>query len=342
MVEIDATNAADFLRATGRLPAHASPAVRELAGGVSNIVLRVDLGPGERFVLKQCRERLRVAMDWRAPLERIWTEVAAMRLLFDVLPPGTVPRILFEDRDHYLYAMECAPDDAVTWKQQLMACNFDVQRAVRVGELLARVHVEAAGHPALAGRLADTSLFEHLRVDPYYRTVAQAHPDLAPALEALIAAMPAAPDRTLVHGDFSPKNLLVSGNRLILLDFECAHAGDPAFDIGFLASHLVLKTFRAARLEGPRQVGHHLSLLDLFWASYVAWCNIDHHGDRSRRGVRHAAACLLARLDGKSPVEYRHELDQHAVRRLAREILQGPPGALDFPAFIDRIAPALS
>ena len=224
MLEIDADTAADYLRSTGRVPKGADFSVRELSGGVSNIVLRVDVDGQPPFVIKQCRERLRVAMEWRAPLDRIWTESATLGVLQEILPEGTVPRVLFEDRPNYLFAMTCAPDDAVTWKSLLMEGSADPEIAGRLGTILGTIHEAARTHPALRGTLADTSLFEELRVDPYYRTVARRHPDLAPRIEALIAAMdrPEA-ERTLVLGDFSPKNILVHAGGLVLLDFEmCA------------------------------------------------------------------------------------------------------------------------
>lgn len=312
MREIDAASAADYLRQTGRVPPDAPVRVVELAGGVSNVVLRVDVGDGRPpFVLKQGRERLRVAMDWRAPLRRVWTECEALRVVGALLP-GAVPAVLFEDRDDYLFAMECAPDGMATWKSRLMAGEVDLGVASRVGRLLGALHRRSAGHPALRGRLADTSLFEELRVDPYYRTVARAHPALKPALDDLITTMPAVPP-ALVLGDYSPKNLLVDGRgRLWMLDFECAHAGDPAFDVGFCLSHLVLKLVRA---RGRRA---EVEAAGRFLAGYEAEA---HTPDRS---ARHAAACLLARLDGKSPVEYRGELDQDLVRRLAAECLTAP------------------
>ena len=247
MREIDAQTAADYLRDSGRVPKGAEVRVRELAGGVSNIVLRVDVPGQPPFVIKQCRERLRVAMEWHARLDRIWTESATLGVLRSILPEGTVPEVLFEDRPNYLFAMTCAPDDAVTWKTHLMAGQIDPDIAARLGTILGTIHAEAPKHPALRGTLADTSLFDELRVDPYYRTTARRHPDLAPRIENLIAAMDRPDDeRTLVLGDFSPKNILVHAGGLILLDFECAHAGDPAFDLGFFLSHLLLKAIRTS------------------------------------------------------------------------------------------------
>src|SRR5205814_3289514 len=120
-----------------------------------NLVLRVDVAGRPPFVLKQCRERLRVAMDWRARLDRIWTESATLEVLRAILPEGTVPHVLFEDRPNYLFAMTCAPDDAVTWKTHLMAGRVDLDIAARLGMILGTIHSQAPGHPALRGTLAD-------------------------------------------------------------------------------------------------------------------------------------------------------------------------------------------
>ncbi len=351
MLEITALTTADYLHDSRRVPRQTAVAVRELTGGVSNIVLRVEVAGGPPFVIKQCRERLRVAMDWCARLDRIWTEYATIELLQAILPEGTVPRILFEDRANYLFAMTCAPDDSVTWKSQLMAGRIDPAIAARLGTILATIHAEAPRYPALASKLADTSLFEELRIDPYYRTVARVHTDLAPRIDALIAAMnrPAA-ERTLVLGDFSPKNILVHEGGLILLDFECAHAGDPAFDLGFFLSHLLLKSINAAlrgsqgRLENaaagePPQAdvsqetptsdisdstapssrgAAYIDLAARFWKAYLARRAAGPADEAGlvRRACLHTAACVLARVDGKSPVEYLDAKGQSIARAL--------------------------
>lgn len=327
MRELTAENAAAYLRESGRVPLEREIAVRELSGGVSNVVLRVDIQARSPFVIKQCRERLRVAMDWRARLDRIWAELATLELLTAILPPGTVPSPLFADRPEYLFAMTCAPDDSATWKSVLMEGQADPKVAAELGTLLGTIHAEARGRPELGGTLADVSLFDELRVDPYYRTAARAHPSVAPEIEALIASM-ARPEeeRTLVLGDFSPKNILVHGGGLILLDFECGHAGDAAFDLGFFLSHLLLKTVYL-NYRDPASRPRYEELTLHFWTAYLDriergdW----HARDLVPRGIRHTAACLLARVDGKSPVEYLDETERELVRGMALEAISRPP-----------------
>jgi 5-methylthioribose kinase len=325
MREVTADTAADYLRETGRVPAGRAIAARELGGGVSNVVIRVDVEGRAPLVLKQSRVRLRTQAEWISRLDRIWIEQEALGLLATLLPPGTVPEILFEDRENYLFAMACAPDDAVVWKARLLAGAADPAVARQAGTILATIHAGATGHPALAGPLAGTLVFDQLRIDPYYRRIAQVHPDLEPPLRALIASMACPPRATFVHGDFSPKNILVHARGLTLVDFETAHAGDPAFDLGFFLSHLILKAFRAAPRAEP-----YLELTRQFWEAYRRGAGDD--PERVRRGIAHASACTLARIDGKSPVDYRDDLDPDAVRRLARAALRVEP--IDWEAFL--------
>lgn len=341
MRELNEANTPDYLREAGRVPEGLDIRVSELSGGVSNVVLRVDAPGRPPMVIKQCRERLRVAMDWRARLDRIWAELATMELLGVILPPGSVPAVLFSDRPEYLFAMTCAPDDSVTWKSLLMAGQADADIAARLGELLGTIHSRAAGRPELEGTLADTSLFDELRIDPYYRTIARAHPDVAPWIDGLIAEMER-PDeeRTLVLGDFSPKNILVHSGGLILLDFECGHAGDAAFDLGFFLSHLLLKTIHRRRRDPASRVRYEELTLH-FWGAYLD--RIEAGPWRSERlvprAIRHTMACLLARVDGKSPVEYLDETERSIVRELALEAIQGRPRS--WPELLGVLEPRL-
>jgi 5-methylthioribose kinase len=274
---------------------------------------------------------LRVAMDWRARLDRIWTERAALDLLGSLLPGGIVPTVLFEDRAEYLFAMTCAPDDAATWKTRLMAGQVDPAIAARLGTILGTIHAEAHGHPAMQALLSDTSLFDELRVDPYYRTAANAHPDMAGRIVDLIASMDRpAGFRTLVLGDFSPKNILVHSQGLILLDFECAHAGDAAFDLGFFLSHLLLKAIRASS-NNKRLASAYAGLTPPFWSAYLDRRGLDAAGrsELVRRAILHVAACALARVDGKSPVEYLEGPEQDIARSFARRTLLNEPTSWD-------------
>jgi len=323
MRELTPDNAAEYLRVRGRIGGGSPVSVRELSGGVSNVVLRVDAAGRDPFVIKQCRERLRVAVEWRARLDRIWVEHAVLLLFAELLPEGVAPRVLFEDRDEYLFAMSLAPESSETWKVRLMRGEADREVAARLGSYLAIIHAEGPEHPALAPRLADASLFEELRIDPYYRTTARARPDVADRLEALIADMERPPERrALVLGDFSPKNILVHDDGLVLLDFECAHLGDPGFDIGFFLSHLTLKWVHGVLTATDRR-----ELTGAFLRAYESGVGdrLGPPAESTERAIRHTAACLLARVDGKSPVEYLDERGRDRARRSALALFDQRP-----------------
>jgi 5-methylthioribose kinase len=323
MREITPETVVEHLRRLGRIPAGKPARAEGLGWGVSNVVVRVEVEGEPAFVVKQSRERLRTKAYWASRIERIWSERDALELLGMVLAEGAVPRVLFSEPEDYLFAMTAAPREAAVWKEQLLEGIVEPDVARRAGAILGRMHTQLRDHPGLSGRLADTTVFDELRVDPFYRAIARAHPDLKPAVDALIASMAVAPDRTFVHADFSPKNILVHRRGLTVVDFETAHAGDPAFDVGFFLSHITLKAFRAGD-DG----GRYLALVEPFWDGYHAEAGPG-HPDLSARSTRHAAACMLARVDGVSPVDYLDDEARDRARGVAREILLRPSLGID-------------
>ncbi len=326
MQEITPETIVDYLRTKRRIAEHKSAVAKALGWGVSNIVVRIDIEGEPSIVVKQSRERLRTKALWVSRLERIWIERDALELLGTVLPEGVVPRVLFQEEDDFLFAMSCAPDESVVWKEQLLAGQAEPDVARRAGVILGRIHTQLRDHPGLNGRLADTTVFDELRIEPFYRTIVRVHPDLAQPIDDLIDAMAHPPDKTFVHADFSPKNILVHRRGLTIVDFETAHAGDPAFDIGFFLSHISLKGFRAADAEGKA-----FALVAPFWDGYHSEAGPG-HPDLSSRVTRHAAACMLARVDGTSPVDYLTDDERARVRLVAREILLRPSLELEDPS----------
>jgi 5-methylthioribose kinase len=228
VLELTAENAVSYLRDAGRLPLHRSARVVTLGWGVSNLVLRIMPEGGPDFVIKQSREQLRTRADWRSRLDRIWREVDVMRVLERLLPAGTVPRVLFEDRPNFLFAMEAVAADHVVWKEDLLRGATDPALADVLGDCLARVHAGTLNDPALRESLGDQQVFDELRIDPFYRRIAAVHADLAVPIQALMDDM-SGERLCLVLGDFSPKNILLTGGGVVLVDFETGHFGDPGF-----------------------------------------------------------------------------------------------------------------
>ena len=323
MREVTPETVADYLREAGRVPDGKAIAARAMGWGVSNVVLWVEVEGEPPFVLKQARERLRTRALWVSRLDRIWTERSALECLAPLLPRGVVPEVIFADRENYLFAMTCAPADAVVWKERLLGGLVEPEVAREAGALLGTIHAATLDHPALScGPLADTVVFDQLRIDPFYRTVARAHPEIAATVEALGVPPAGLAHRCFVHADFSPKNILVHSVGLTLVDFETAHAGDPAYDLGFFLSHLLLKAARS----GP-DLGPYPALIETFLDAYRARTEALPLGDLDRRAAAHASACALARVDGKSPVDYLDPSRQGVVRDFALAALLAPPGS---------------
>ena len=320
MLELTPTNVADYLRRKGWVGPN-PVAVEPLGGGVSNAVLRVRT-PECTFVLKQSRPQLRTRDAWFSDLDRVYREQEVMQILHPLLPAGVVPQVLFSDRAEYVFAMSSAPDDARPWKEMLLAGAVDINIGERTGSVLGRMHDATARNPALIDDFRDRAVFVQLRVDPFYRRVQERRPEVAHAVEPLIDHMLSARE-ALCHGDYSPKNILVYEHGFTLVDYETAHQGDPAMDLGFFLSHLLLK---AARRPADRRA--FFDLTRAFWRGYGAEATFAPRTELERRGVAHCGLCLLARIDGTSPVEYLpEEMRREAVRRLGRGLLLERPAS---------------
>jgi len=314
----DAAGLDDALRRLGLLEPGASARWTALSGGVSSDIWRVEL-PGRTVCVKRARPVLAVAAEWRAPVERSGYEVAWFEVAREVCPDA-VPRVLGRLEQPYLFAMDYLDPSAFpVWKRELLAGRVEAAFAGRVGRALGDIHAATAKRSAVAERFATDALFHSLRIEPYFHATAAAHPDLAPRLEAL-AARTAATRIALVHGDVSPKNLLVGPKGPVFLDAECAWYGDPAFDVAFCLTHLLLKSRcvpgeRAALLRS-------FDALAAAHAACVAW---EPRAGFEARAATLLPALLLARVDGKSPVEYLEaDADRDAVRRVARELVGDP------------------
>ena len=294
----------------------AAAAATPLAGGVSSDIWRVELRDGPVCV-KRALPRLRVQQLWEAPVERNrfehdWLVEAAKAA------PGCVPRVLAQGRG--AFAMEYLPPERYpVWKALLRDGTADPAFAARVGETLARIHAATAGRDDLAERFRTDALFHALRLDPYLVSAAAQHPSLAGPLMKLVETT-AGTKRCLVHGDVSPKNILAGPQGAVFLDAECAWYGDPAFDAAFCLNHLLLKC-----LWNPGCTAGYLSCFDALEASYFKEVTWESRGALEARIARLLPGLLLARVDGKSPVEYVVEESQkELVRNTARDLLATP------------------
>jgi 5-methylthioribose kinase len=306
-----------FARSHGIFGSSERVRVTFLGGGVSSLVAKLE-GRASCTVIKQALPELRVRGEWRSR-ERSLIEARCAEVLTELVP-GSAPTPFAVDGTVCAFAMSCAPAGSVTWKDDLMRGQAEEDRAAEAGVLLGRIHVRSNGRLDLAESFDDRSFFDELRLDPYLRATAGRHPDLQLPITDLIN-MALGRRVALVHGDFSPKNLLVApGRPMLLIDHEVAHWGGPAFDTAFALSHLCLKA-----LKFPDRSEAYLGCARRFWASYRAETSQLHAWQAwlEQETALMLGGLLLARIDGKSPVEYlRDEDERERVRGLSRRLIE--------------------
>ncbi len=268
-----------------------------LTGGVSSDIWRVAL-PGRSLCVKRALSTLRVSAEWQAPVSRnaaewAWLQFAAQRY------PDNVPTPLAHDPELGVFAMSfLEPGEHPVWKQQLMAGQVEIETAKAVGHLVGGLHAASAGSADLAKAFDTGENFHALRLEPYLLATSARHPALAQRLAAL--ALQTASIRTaLVHGDVSPKNILIGPKGPVLLDAECAWFGDPAFDLAFCLNHLLLKC-----LVRPEKVDALIISFKALTEAYFDEADWELRASLEARAAALLPALLLARVDGKSPVEY--------------------------------------
>jgi aminoglycoside phosphotransferase (APT) family kinase protein len=295
---------------------------RPLTGGVASDIWKVCLQDGPVCV-KRALAKLRVEADWRAPVERNRYEARWMRRAA-AAAPGSVPKLLGQDEATGALAMQYLPPARYRlWKNELRDAHIDPAFARAVAERLLRIHAATAADPTAAAEFPTDQIFFDIRLEPYLVATAARHPDRAAALHSLVAATQAN-KRALVHGDISPKNVLLGPDGPVFLDAECAWWGDPAFDLAFCLNHLLLKC-----LWRPAARAGFLSLFQVLGDTYLAGVAWEPVAALEARTAHLLPGLFLARVDGKSPVEYiTDEADRDRVRRVARALLAAPVGRL--------------
>jgi aminoglycoside phosphotransferase (APT) family kinase protein len=293
--------------------------VTPLAGGVSCDIWRVDEN-GRQFVVKRALPKLRVQADWFADIARNRHEQDYLKYVENFLP-GSVPRILFSGED--FFAMEFLGQEFRDWKTLLLAGTIELETASNAGETLGRIHSESWQDPE-AGRLFSTDQhFHDLRIAPYLLASAEKNPGIAGLIHTEAKRL-ASTRLALVHGDYSPKNLMVADRRLVVLDCEVAWFGDPAFDLCFLLNHLLLKSL----FLGDRSQAL-LDLIPMVISAYRREIGEDHFQVVSGPAPGLLLCLLLARIDGKSPVEYLIDTSKKDfLRGFVHKHLASPPESL--------------
>jgi aminoglycoside phosphotransferase (APT) family kinase protein len=293
-----------------------------LPGGVSSDIWKVTVG-GELYCLKRALPRLRVAQLWEAPVARNQFEWEWLKLAGSICSDA-VPKLVAHEAQSGLFVMRYLdPAQYPSWKDQLRDGIVAEGTARSVAERLVRIHAATAGKAHVAQQFETDESFYAIRLEPYLVATGKVHRDLRERLDALVRVT-ASTKRALVHGDVSPKNILVGPRGPVFIDAECAWYGDPAFDPAFCLNHLLLKC-----LWRPQHGQAFLACFDRFAAAYLEGVSWEPRASIEARIAGLLPALLLARIDGKSPIEYvTAERDQNRVRAIARPLILRPSGDL--------------
>lgn len=318
--ELNEQTVRDLLEGLGVMEPGLDVTVESLSGGVANTVLAASWRGGD-VVVKQALPKLRVEADWPFDPERTNIERECLTYLAGVLPTGSVPEVVAFDAANHLLVISRAPRDGIVWKELLLAGDVDSAIGADVGRLLGELHRASSQDAAAAATFAAKWPLIQGRTDPFHRTVAEKHQDMREAILAEVERLEGT-NSALVLGDFSPKNIIVYSDRgPVLIDFEVAHYGDPAFDVAYLLTHLALKArHRPTSAPAIRECAA------AFLRAYGESAEDARPPDAAV--VAELGCLLLSRVDGKSPAEYLDAAaDGETVRRVARVLLLEPPGA---------------
>lgn len=291
--------------------------IEKLEGGVSSIILKV-LSASKTYCIKQALPVLKVAKVWHAPVERIYSEINWLKAVAQILP-GMVPEVLGVDRLTNSFIMPFFPPEHYSnWKTELFSEKADISFAASVGKSLAQIHSATANSENIRNTFDNDDIFYALRLEPYFIECANIYPGIADHLKALVARTQSL-KISLIHGDISPKNILAGPNGPVFLDAECAVYGDPAFDVAFCLHHILFKS-----IVKPDSTFELLEAFDALSASYLSGVTWESREPVEMRIAGLLPALMLARISGKSPLDYLDSNTRQISLGIAMQLINSP------------------
>jgi thiamine kinase-like enzyme len=230
--------------------------------------------------------------------------------------PENAPQVYFYDDENYIYGREAAPEDCTMWKADLLGGLLDFEVARKSIESLVTVHNVCSRDSKVAKDFDSKEVFYNLRISPYIEFIVGKYPQLDQFAKEVISDMM---DNkiSLVHGDFSPKNIMNGNRKIWILDFEVAHYGHPAFDVAFFSNHFILKA-----VKNKKYAPSYLNMLGYMLEIYFDKMDYMDKKQLENSYVRTLSLLMIARVDGKSPAEYiTDDSDKDLIRKLGFTII---------------------
>ena len=305
----------------GLLPPDAHLSVNPLSGGVASDIARVAVND-QLYCVKFALPKLRVAADWFAPVERNFAEYSWLRTAASIAPENAVHLYGHSGQAHGFVMEFLTGKDTYLLKTEMLAGRGQESEAAAIGGLLGRIHASSTVPRFDASPFANQTDFHAIRIEPYLIHTATKHTDLAPMIHDMADALFTA-DNVLIHGDVSPKNIMFRGTHPFMLDAECATMGDACFDLAFCMNHFILKAVHV-----PSRRIDYLAFCNVFWQAYAPQITWEDTTALEARMCRLLPMLMLARVDGKSPVEYLNDTDRNRVVSMSAPLIRNPIPAL--------------
>ena len=270
---------------------------KRLEGGVSSEVYYVKTNKKE-YCIKRSLKKLLVKKEWIANTNRIKFEYLWLKHCRSILKKNIPETFEFNSRKKYIVMQYLDTSDYKTLKELFFDKIVNIKTIKLISKHLYKIHANSNNVKTKNIFKGNNKNFYDLRLDPYFNEIGRVYPRYKEYIEHLNKNY-LKNSNTLVHGDFSPKNILIGKNKIIYLDAECCNFGDPVFDLVFFTNHLLIKS-----IYFKNKSQEFIKSYMMFYKEYLNNLSPKEHKLYVERIIKMTPVMLLARIDGKSPVEY--------------------------------------
>ena len=270
---------------------------KKLTGGVSSEVYHVKTIKNN-YCIKRSLKRLLVKKKWIVNTNRIKFEYLWLKHCQNILKRNIPNTYEFNNKKKYIVMEYLKTSQYKTLKQLYFNKIININTIRSISKHLYKIHSNSSNYKTKKTFEGNYKNFYDLRLDPYFNEVGRVYPKYKGYIKKINESY-IKHSNTLVHGDFSPKNILVGKNKIIYLDAECCNFGDPVFDLVFFTNHLLIKSifFKDKSQE-------FIKLYISFYKEYLSNLSTKNFNSYIDRIIKMTPIMLLSRVDGKSPVEY--------------------------------------
>ena len=290
----------------------ANATIQTLEGGVSSDVYFV-FDEDKKLVVKSALAQLKTQATWLADTTRSVAEVEALKLHGEITPTHLPEVIAFIDNTLVITAANESWVDLRKFLLNIQEINPEwlIDLVKDLARTLATWHNQTQNLTSLPKIFDHKERLIQLRTAPFHRYCAELRPELSEVLLQLADKLETE-SNCLIHGDFSPKNVLTSldeSNKYWVIDAEVAHLGLAVFDQTYFLTHLLLKATHKPQLQelflrAAREFNNEYflnideALVEPTWPNYLG-------------------AILLARVIGKSPATYLSESEKLIAEKIS-------------------------